>query len=50
MLTAPMAVGPSVGDYTGLTTTTGGLFESAFVMAKPIAQRGPTDVFANRTP
>ena len=50
MLTAPVAVGPFVGDYTGLTTTAGGLFESAFAMASPIAQTGPTDLFANSTP
>jgi hypothetical protein len=49
MLTAPVAVGPFVGDYTGLTTTTGGVFESAFVMASPRAVTGPTDLFANGT-
>jgi hypothetical protein len=50
MLSAPVAVGPFVGDYDGLTTTTGGVFESAFVMAKPQATNGPTDLFANSTP
>ncbi|HEY2159743.1 MAG TPA: sialidase family protein [Solirubrobacteraceae bacterium] len=53
MLTAPSAGGPFVGDYDGLVPavqTTGSLFDSAFVMAKPIATNGPTDLFANGTP
>jgi hypothetical protein len=53
MLTAPSAGGPFVGDYDGLTnalTASGPAFQSAFVMAKPIATNGPTDLFANSTP
>jgi hypothetical protein len=52
MLTAPVAVGPFVGDYDGLIPAlqaSGPVFESAFVMAKPIATNGPTDLFANGT-
>ncbi len=49
MLQAPVAVGPFVGDYDGLTPSSSGL-TSAFVMAKPIATKGPTDLFANSAP
>ncbi len=49
MLQAPVAVGPFVGDYDGLTTASTGLV-SAFVMAKPIATKGPTDLFTNSAP
>jgi hypothetical protein len=48
ILTAPNTTGGAgfVGDYDGLvpTTTT---FGSAFVMARPIAVTGPTDLFFN---
>jgi hypothetical protein len=49
MLTAPVAVGPFVGDYEGLTSTGTGAttFLSAFVMAQPIATAGKTDLFTN---
>jgi hypothetical protein len=49
MLQAPSAGGPFVGDYDGLTPASTGL-ESAFVMAKPIATKGPTDLFTNSAP
>jgi hypothetical protein len=49
MLQAPVAVGPFVGDYDGLTPASTGLV-SAFVMAKPIATKGPTDLFTNSAP
>ena len=47
MLTAPIAVGPFVGDYDGLAATGNSKFESAFVMAQPQATTGKTDLFAN---
>jgi hypothetical protein len=46
MTTAPNAAGYFVGDYEGLTST-GSTFDPFFVMAKPIATKGPTDPFAN---
>lgn len=46
MTTAPNAEGFFVGDYEGLTST-GSTFDPFFVMAKPIATKGPTDPFAN---
>jgi hypothetical protein len=49
MLTAPIARGPFVGDYNGLTAA-GGTFASAFVMAQPIATNGKTDLFFNTAP
>jgi hypothetical protein len=49
MLTAPISRGPFVGDYTGLVAA-GGTFDSAFVMAQPIATSGKTDLFSNSTP
>jgi hypothetical protein len=47
MLTAPIARGPFVGDYDGLVAGGTKTFESAFVMAQPIATKGKTDLFAN---
>jgi hypothetical protein len=46
MTTAPDAEGYFVGDYDGLTST-GSTFDPFFVMAKPVATAGPTDVFSN---
>src|SRR5262249_44806124 len=46
MTTAPDAEGYFVGDYDGLTST-GSTFDPFFVMAKPQATAGPTDVFSN---
>ena len=46
MLTAPVAVGPFVGDYEGLTSS-GTTFDAFFVMAQPVAKHGLTDPFAN---
>ncbi len=46
MKTAPVARGFFVGDYEGLVAS-GKTFRSLFVMAKPIATAGPTDLFAN---
>jgi hypothetical protein len=46
MTTAPNAEGLFVGDYEGLTST-GSTFDPFFVMAQPIATKGPTDPFAN---
>jgi hypothetical protein len=46
MTTAPNAGGFFVGDYEGLATS-GTVFDPFFVMAKPIATRGPTDPFAS---
>lgn len=46
METAPVARGFFVGDYEGLVAS-GKTFHSMFVMAKPIATAGPTDLFAN---
>jgi hypothetical protein len=46
MLTAPVAVGPFVGDYEGLSSS-GATFDSFFVMAQPVAKHGKTDPFAN---
>jgi len=46
MTTAPNAEGFFVGDYEGLAST-GSTFDPFFVMAKPIATKGPTDPFAN---
>jgi hypothetical protein len=43
--TAPLSVdGAFVGDYQGLAGTPGG-FAMLFVVAKPLASNGPTDVF-----
>jgi hypothetical protein len=49
MLSAPVSRGPFVGDYEGLAAT-GTRFDSAFVMARPIATSGPTDLFSNSAP
>jgi hypothetical protein len=46
MTTAPNAEGFFVGDYEGLTST-GSTFDPFFVMARPIATKGPTDPFAS---
>jgi len=46
MTTAPNAGGFFVGDYEGLTAS-GTTFDPFFVMARPIATRGPTDPFAS---
>ena len=46
MTTAPVANGLFVGDYVGLTSS-GTRFFAFFVMAKPIATTGRTDVFSN---
>jgi hypothetical protein len=46
MTTAPNAGGFFVGDYEGLTAS-GTRFDPFFVMARPIATRGPTDPFAS---
>jgi hypothetical protein len=48
ILTAPNTVSGAgfVGDYEGLAPGSTG-FDSAFVMAKPIATNGATDLFAN---
>jgi hypothetical protein len=46
MTTAPNAGGFFVGDYEGLTAS-GATFVPFFVMARPIATRGPTDPFAS---
>ncbi len=47
MMTAPLTpTGFFTGDYEGLTTS-GSTFDPFFVMAKPIATKGPTDPFAN---
>jgi hypothetical protein len=46
MTTAPIARGFFVGDYEGLTSS-GTTFDPFFVMARPIATKGPTDPFAN---
>jgi hypothetical protein len=54
ILTAPKTVSGAgfVGDYDGLAPTGSGFstFGSAFVMAKPIATTGRTDLFFNTTP
>ena len=51
ILTAPDTTSGAgfVGDYDGLVPT-GSSFGSAFVMAKPIATAGPTDLFFNTGP
>ncbi len=46
MTTAPNAGGFFVGDYEGLTAS-GTKFAPFFVMAQPIATKGPADPFAN---
>ena len=46
MTTAPNAGGFFVGDYEGLTAS-GTTFAPFFVMARPIATKGPTDPFSN---
>jgi hypothetical protein len=46
MTTAPYADGYFVGDYEGLTSSVN-TFDPFFVMAQPIATKGPTDPFAN---
>ena len=52
ILTAPATTSGAgfVGDYDGLVPTTGSSFGSAFVMAKPIATAGSTDLFFNSAP
>jgi len=47
MLTAPIARGPFVGDYEGLTAS-GTTFVPFFIMAQPIATTGKTDPFSNQ--
>jgi hypothetical protein len=51
ILTAPATTGGAgfVGDYDGLVPGASA-FNSAFVMAKPIATNGPTDLFFNTGP
>jgi hypothetical protein len=51
ILTAPATTAGVgfLGDYDGLAPT-GASFGSAFVMAKPIATAGPTDLFFNTAP
>ncbi len=46
MTTAPNAEGYFTGDYEGLTAS-GSTFDPFWVMAKPIATKGPTDPFSN---
>jgi Neuraminidase (sialidase) len=47
MTTAPLTpTGYFTGDYEGLTTS-GTTFDPFFVMAQPIATKGPTDPFSN---
>jgi hypothetical protein len=47
MTTAPLTpTGYFTGDYEGLTTS-GSTFDPFFVMAQPIATKGPTDPFSN---
>ena len=46
MTTAPNAGGFFVGDYEGLTTSDT-MFAPFFVMARPIATKGPTDPFSS---
>jgi hypothetical protein len=51
ILTAPATTGGAgfLGDYDGLVSGASA-FDSAFVMAKPIATNGPTDLFFNTAP
>jgi hypothetical protein len=47
MTTAPGSdAGYFVSDYEGLTSS-GNTFDPFFVMAQPIATKGPTDPFSN---